>query len=508
MIQRSKKTLGAVWDKALVLVGVLGVLVPCSPWNMALSSRDSGVFLYTGWRIVAGKIPYVHIWDHKPPVIFYLNALGLRLTPDSRWGVWFIEVVFLYLAAYFGFRMIRKAFGEIPAVLSLVLWLLTLISVLNGGNFTTEYTLLFQFATLWLIFNEKRLGSKFLYWFVVGLLGGFAFMTKQTVIGLWMAVAIYITIRSFRNKSWRKWLREMSFFVMGGLSVILAFTLYFYFQGGLEEFIDAAFRYNFIYSTVETGIRSHVYPMLTGISQISGMGLFQLGMMGYFAALIFLISKRGGNEAWKPLLIIGLINLPIELLLVSVSGRTYPHYYMTLLPVLMLFSSFLFNILQKEILNWKLPKFALISLVIGMIISMGWAGLSRYIYVFTSLHDMQKNNMISGLTERTEPEGYLLFWGAETALNFHTRRPSPTRYVYQYPLYKEGYVTEEKVCEFLDDILLNKPALIVDTGNPETPMFDFPVSSACITEKITQIRNQYRVTDPVDYMTAYRFVGE
>lgn len=71
------KTREYIFEKALILVGVLLVLVPINPINMPLTHRDSGVFLYTGWRILNGEIPYLHVWDHKPPVIFILNALGL-----------------------------------------------------------------------------------------------------------------------------------------------------------------------------------------------------------------------------------------------------------------------------------------------------------------------------------------------------------------------------------------------------------------------------------------------
>jgi len=28
------------------------------------------------------------VWDHKPPLIYFVDALGLSLTPNSLWGVW------------------------------------------------------------------------------------------------------------------------------------------------------------------------------------------------------------------------------------------------------------------------------------------------------------------------------------------------------------------------------------------------------------------------------------
>ncbi|MCX6069001.1 MAG: hypothetical protein NT121_25185 [Chloroflexi bacterium] len=73
----------------LLLAIVFAVLLPFSPVNsQSVPSRDSGVFLYTGWRVLHGEIPYLQLWDHKPPVIYYLDALGLLLTPESIWGIW------------------------------------------------------------------------------------------------------------------------------------------------------------------------------------------------------------------------------------------------------------------------------------------------------------------------------------------------------------------------------------------------------------------------------------
>ncbi len=118
-----------IWDKVLTVIGVLFVLLPLSPLNMKLDCcRDSGVFLYAGWRILNGALPYRDIWDHKPPIIYYINALSVLIGQNSRWGIWIIEFISLFLAATICFQLIKKAFGSIPAVISLILPLLTLVS--------------------------------------------------------------------------------------------------------------------------------------------------------------------------------------------------------------------------------------------------------------------------------------------------------------------------------------------------------------------------------------------
>ena len=91
-----RKIIDRSWEKLLVFSGALCVLLPVSPLNMKFSYSDSGVFLYTGWRILNGELPYRDVWDHKPPIIFYINALGLAIANNSRWGVWLIELHALF----------------------------------------------------------------------------------------------------------------------------------------------------------------------------------------------------------------------------------------------------------------------------------------------------------------------------------------------------------------------------------------------------------------------------
>ena len=60
-------------------------------------SRDGGFFLYAGSQILKGKIPYLDFWDNKGPAIFYINSLGLWLGGGSRWGVWAVEFLCIFV---------------------------------------------------------------------------------------------------------------------------------------------------------------------------------------------------------------------------------------------------------------------------------------------------------------------------------------------------------------------------------------------------------------------------
>src|SRR6266508_2330841 len=106
------------WRSRVATGTLLAVLSAVILWSSAppvqrIPRRDSSVFLYIGEQILAGQLPYRDIWDHKGPVIYYLNALGLYLAGGSRWGVWALEFLSLFAAAKLGFILMRESFGAL-----------------------------------------------------------------------------------------------------------------------------------------------------------------------------------------------------------------------------------------------------------------------------------------------------------------------------------------------------------------------------------------------------------
>ena len=65
----------------------LNPLFPLSPMG------DSSIFLFVGERLHDGQMLYVDVFDHKGPVQFFLQWLGLWI-PSGTWsGVWLVELV-------------------------------------------------------------------------------------------------------------------------------------------------------------------------------------------------------------------------------------------------------------------------------------------------------------------------------------------------------------------------------------------------------------------------------
>jgi hypothetical protein len=499
-----KTLIEKLWEKALVLVGALFVLLPVSPLNMPYTFRDSGVFLYFGWRILNGELPYRDLWDHKPPVILYLNALGLAISDNSRWGVWVIELAALFFAAYIGYVLIKKIFGFLPAALSLLIWLLSLVPLLQGGNFTTEYALILQFTALWLVYHANRSQHPLRIYFLIGLFGGISFFTKQTTIGVWLAIALYLTAQRLFARQALQWVREMFSILLGGVSVIAFVAAFWGVQGALPQFWDAAFAYNFVYSSYgPNGLAVRVDSVLEGLKPLLRTRILHIALLGYVGAVAYLFFKRKDMEKASPLLLIVLLDFPIELMLIGTPRKTYPPYYITALPALAVLSGMAFWMLFDWVSRWKIPAKLNYVIAIGLAGFLVYTSFYNYMNQLYTYRKQTKNEtIIEYIKENTIPDDTILLWGAETSINYFTERRSPTRYVYQYPLHKEGYTNETIIVEFLDDLLQNKPKYIIDTGTQD-PMYQFPLSSETIVEKTSQLEGMYCPERRIDNWTLY-----
>ena len=113
---------------SILIIGLILYFVKYldSPDYQPYLNRDSGVFHYIGWEILRGKIPYIDIWDHKPPLIFFINAFGLLLSKGSSWGTWILQYLFLFSSGLISLRLLSNLWGKAIALFSTILWIISL----------------------------------------------------------------------------------------------------------------------------------------------------------------------------------------------------------------------------------------------------------------------------------------------------------------------------------------------------------------------------------------------
>ena len=498
----------AFWGLELILLIALVfvVLFPYSPLFQVIPSRDSGVFLYTGWRVAQGEIPYLQIWDHKPPVIYYLDAIGLLLSPSSTWGVWCLEVVSLLLSVFFGYRLTKRVFGYHTAVFVSTLWLFTCYYLLAGGNLTEEYALPFQFIILWLFYKAENKSMVSWYGFSLGFFTSILFFTRQTTIAIPLAVGLYVLGNRLYRKEYRLFFMDALVVISGGVLATAIILGYFAINKALPAFWDTAFLYNFAY-TDERTVWDRINALLQGLNQLESIGLAQIAFCGWGASLfILLFNKERINPESRPLVWLCILALPLEFWMVSLGGRPRVPYFLALLPVMSILAGFPIWLLIETIKK-DVPSYAISILLILLVLSLWSVFYVDYSEILNNnVKTLGSPQIIKVVKKIVAADDFVLFWGAETTYNFLTRRASPSRYVYQTPLYNLD--DSEAVTEFLQKIIINKPRLIILRSTDRLSDFRFGYRDNQVGALMDQIKANYKNQVKVRGWIVYTYSGK
>jgi hypothetical protein len=494
---------------------------------------DSGVFLYIGHALLAGQVPYKDVWDHKPPAIYFIDALGLWLGAGSLWGVWLLEALSLALSGWCTYSAVQRDFGAVPAFAGSVAWICSMPLVCNGGNVTEEWALLPAAA---LIFAFSRWRPAALAWrapAAIGACGALMLLCRQTALGLLVTALLLICLVRLQQGR-RDWLaRELAVAVAGFALPCLIVLAYFAVTGALPALWDQVVHYNALYG--QTDLHTGLLALLAGWSILSLSGLGGLALAGWLG----LLAAYQGGRAPAPLMLLAILDLPVECGLSILPGRVsrgYLHYFLTWLPELGILCAFLvFLVLRTQprgplvlltvgicvgsqlVLGPLVPGFLggvavtgirywpfllpVVALLIAAalahdvqprpqaisILSVGCATLLAGVWALAQGSTYPANQGPTGMPVitrfidcRMQPGQTLLVWGDFPWLNLLSRCDAPGAYVYQAPLFTLHYAGGAMVDRFLADLRRHPPARIVDVAyaTGTEPRLDVPWDSS------------------------------
>ena len=473
---------GPLKSTALRIIGpallILGVTVVLSP-NMTAPEpdRDSGVFLHIASEVLRGKVPYRDVWDHKGPMIYAVNAVALLLGEGSEMGIWLLEAAAITASACLLYRLMSSQSGGPAGTLSVAALLAGLVLTVYPGNFTEEFSLPFQLLA-WLLvvrWESGRAGGGAL--FLSGLTMGVVFLFRPNNIGAHLAVVVFMWTFARTSKTMSRAIKHTGIILAGAAVTLVPVFFYFAANGALDDFVNAVWRYNLVYTG--TGVRGRVDAILEGYQLLAPSGVALLGGASWLVALRRFLQR--GVVRTPPATSLALLGLPIELLLVGAAGRSLNHYYVAWLPALSILLARLPEFLgradsgkpsrDQEVGPGAWTWAAALAAVV-VVLPLRYALPSfRQLLARGPRDTMSLSREVEPFLLPGEP---LLMWGAESTYNFVSGHPPPTRFVYQYPLYSCGFATPEMIAGFLAD-LQRSPPLIVDSSstNPSVP----PISS-------------------------------
>jgi 4-amino-4-deoxy-L-arabinose transferase-like glycosyltransferase len=442
----------------LLVLTVIIVLGQANPLTTAMG-RDSGMYTYVASHLLQGKTPYVTAWEHKPPLIFFIDAAALALGGGSRWGIYAIEFVCLLSAALAGFAALRKKFGIGAAAFASVTWLSALGLQLQGGNLTEEYALLFSFLSLWcftLILESDSLWPHV----ALGLVFGLGFLTRPNNAGVQFAIVLSeVLLTIFKRRPLGGLLKGLGATGVGFLVPLAAVSLYFLSRNAFTDFIEASFLYNLYYG----GRPNFVGSLLSGLQSLGYLaGVALVGLAIAYDGLRVQIQHR----AVDAIILWLCLDFIVEMLFSGLSGLNYGHYFLDWLPWMSFAFALLFNSVLPTASEWAAKFPARLALVAIVLVSLASAPtLVAYARSFTNpVMDrelQQQTAVVKYVQANTRPDQTVLGWSGEAAINFLARREAPTAQ-FQYGILVASDITDRLSAEFYQDLQSRPPALIID----------------------------------------------
>lgn len=237
------------WLLLSVGVGLFWFRSSCF-YSDAYPNGDSAVFLTIGRGILEGKVPYVDLFDHKGPALFFVEAFTQWLH-RGMFTVWLLEVLCLFLTLVLLYRTARLLVDAAPAFLTVFFYVLFMLRLFEGGNLTESYTNPFSMLALYLlvkVLTQGALEVKPRYGFALGFSFMFVFLLRATnaavIAGATAALAVLLAAR----RQGMPLLRNAAAFLGGAAAVALPICIYYLANHAFADFIYGAFIHNFLYA--------------------------------------------------------------------------------------------------------------------------------------------------------------------------------------------------------------------------------------------------------------------
>ena len=215
-----------------------------------------------------------------------------------------------------------------------------------------------------------------------------------------------------------------------------------------------------------------------------------------------------------------LIGFPVEIVLSGLSGNNYPHYYICWSPYIAILTGLLVSLGEHLEVRHPLALPFIIFLIAFFnldILGQYQTAVSKILFDRSAgielVHPVAKY-----IRDNTESTDTVLVWGTQPYINLLAYRDSPTGIIF-YPVLARSPFTDELNARFYQDLVKNKPVLIVDMVNPDNDAIPFidPVQREVQEQRLKRfdppfnldqvfdfIHSNYHVEDVVQGVTIYR----
>jgi hypothetical protein len=423
------------------------------------------VFAYIGWAMHRGLMPYRDIWDHKGPLLYYLQYAGFSLSPNSTIGIGALELIAFSIGFFLLYRVIASFASRLVSIGIAVFSVTFVLHFFGGGNMTESWSLLPLAAAHYACWRWSKCPSTWCP-VVIGVCFASIFWLRANMTVYPLVAILLMLYASQKIEGLFSAMKQFILAVAAGLVFSALIVAPLYHWGVFHDFVAAYFGYNAAYSNgLSLASRFDHTNQLLG--QLFPMAIAVLGIAGCSLCIGEWRHTRQVDGGLPSLYLrILLVSLPLELAAATLSGRDYPHYLLPLLPTLVVFAAWFLSELEKQCKISGRP-ILIISLLLGLCalsLTTYSADLSRSTdpthseYLTLARFIRRATTDSDRITVVSEPDAAFI--------TFLARRLPASRFVYQLPLIDVNNPRAgEQRQQFMCELAKNRPAVIV-SGDP------------------------------------------
>lgn len=445
----------------------------------AAAGVDSSVFKTMALSMSKGLVPYKDSFDHKGPLIYIINWLGMQIAYYK--GIWIIELLAMLITFGLIYKIARFLCGKVYSCLTLLITAFMLFQYLEGGNLVEEYAMPFIAAAIY-IFTDYFLNDKInaLRLIICGFSFGAVCLLRINMASVWVVFCIAVLIQTLYKKQADRIGRFLLWFICGMAMIMIPILVWFMANHALYDFWNDYIVYNSLYVSEASFYRKRAAFFYFLISTPMVISLVSL-----------IYCYRTKKDIYHCAYICYYF---LTLFWISMAGREYPHYGMILIPLMAYPIGNVFMYVEMTI-----KRSAMLQVIVWIVsISVWWEGIVN----ITESWEQRNNDagrtydsIIEMIMERTAEDDRITVWGNWNIIYVLSHRVPAVKYSYQFPI---AEVNDDIYTEYYEELESKLPKLIII--QPDAPK-----------ERMEEFLNdhiEYYYLGEIDGADIYEYSGE
>ncbi|HYW17903.1 MAG TPA: glycosyltransferase family 39 protein [Nodularia sp. (in: cyanobacteria)] len=339
----------------LFIIIIFSLLFRLPFFFRATFNWDENTFILMGQSILDGNLPYVEIWDLKPPLVFFSYALAILIFGKSIISVRLFGTLCVIMAAILTYYICRSVSSSKLSLLAAIIFIVLTGPLMDGKSVMTEHIAIVPLlgSLALLVSSNKLVNIKI---FLVGLLIGSACMIRLNLAYLALILGLYIAAKSIKINSIKNISGGIFVYAIGCLIPFISLLLPYVFTNNLQLFKTSVIDASLTYSTAQASFWEVMFKQLYDVWGI-------IFLIGCFQMMRMIKQSEKSSDKKNQLIYCLIFSFGTEWSILN-SGAAHSHYMIQLAPFLAVVLASWF----QKILNLNL-KVGYFILIVGLILT-------------------------------------------------------------------------------------------------------------------------------------------